>query len=313
MSEAQRPFGGTEGRGAGTPRVEPYPIRFYAEDPAGNAYRAEALSTTHVRDVLNDFTEERGWPTRGIDGRPQRVVAELVDREDPTRSERLRGDQTLHDAGVRDGDTMRVLPESVAAAVHPHERLRALVVDHREVQAMAADDPQRIEVRTNSSHAPTYYEFTLRYTGVTLGDHGPELTDEHRVEILLPADYPMVAPVVRWLTPIFHPNIVPNHVPDSSARGTVCLGVLAERYIPGLGLAYIVRMLIDIVCYRNYSLHGYNREAAEWVASPEGQAQILRIGGVPVVSDHGYHSDRAVERQRTRFTRVNRFAEDDTL
>ncbi|MCG8352548.1 MAG: TraG/TraD/VirD4 family protein [Chloroflexales bacterium] len=55
-------------------RREPYNIRFYIEDPAGDVYGAEALSTTQVGDVAADFFEERGWPTRGPNGQPQRGV-----------------------------------------------------------------------------------------------------------------------------------------------------------------------------------------------------------------------------------------------
>jgi len=309
MSEAkQRPAGAGAG-GTGPPGHDPYDIRLFIEDPAGDRYSAQARSDMLVRDLAADYFEERGWPTRGSNGRPQRGVVELVDAENPERSQRLPGDQTLHDAGVRDEDTLLMLPESVAGAVNPQDRLRALVVDQREVKALAASDPQQITVTTNADHAPTRYELTFRYTGVKLGDRGPELSSEHRIEIVLPADYPLVAPIVRWLTPIYHPNI--------DVRGNVCLGVLAERYLPGLGLAYIVRMLIDIARYRNYDLHGvYNVEAATWARSAEGQTTILALGGNPeeqpldALLEMARRLERDAGRQRTRFTRVNRFDED---
>lgn len=309
MSEsAQRPPGARTAEPASA-GPEPYPIRFYIEDPAGDVYRAEALSSTLVRDVATDFFEERGWPTRDQAGRPQRAVVERVDPENPERTSRLNSNHTLHDAGVRDEDTLRVLPESVAGAVNPQERLRALVVDQREVQALVDADPEHLSVKTNADHAPTRYELTMRYAGVKMGDRGPERTDEHRVEIFLPADYPLGAPVVRWLTPMFHPNI--------SARGAVCLGVLAERYLPGLGLAYIVRMLLDIARYRNYDLHGvYNMDAAVWAESDTGQEVIQQLGGIPkeepidsLIKAARRLADEAT-RQRTRFERVDRFSED---
>ncbi len=257
-----------------------YPIRFYIEDPAGDQYRAEAMSSTRVSDLAADFFEERGWPSRDQAGRPQRAVVEQVDPDDPSRTRRLRADQTLHDAGIRDDDTVRVLPELVAGAVSPHTRLQALVVDQREIKALATDDAEHkgnILVHSNADHAPTAYELTLHYPGVKMGDHGPELTTKHQVEIILPSDYPLEAPKVRWLTPIFHPNI--------SRRGHVCLGILMDRYLPGLGLAYIVRMLIDMVRYRNYDVqHGLslNPDAAKWADSEAGQYQIVnRLGGSP--------------------------------
>lgn len=276
MSQPERST--PEGKPGGAQGGQPYSIRFYIEEPSGDTYRAEALSDTLVRDIAADFFEERGWPTRDQAGRPQRAVVERVNPDDPARSDRLNPNQTLADANVRDEDTLRVLPESVAGLVSPHDRLRALVVDHREVLALAESQEHagRLVVKTNADHAPTRYELTIRYPGVRLGERGaPERTDEHRAEIVLPADYPLGAPLVRWRTPIFHPNI--------NARGNVCLGVLADRYLPGLGLAYIVRMLIDIARYRNYDLHGvYNLEAAEWALSQEGQRTIKDLGGVPL-------------------------------
>ncbi len=227
-----------------------------------------------------------------------------MDPENLERTNRLNPNNTLGEAGVRDNDTLRVLPESIAGAVNPHERLRALVVDQREVQALVASDPQHLTVKTNADHAPTRYLLTIRYPGVKPGDReDAELTDEHQVEIALPAAYPLSAPVVRWLTPIFHPNI--SHV-----GGHVCLGVLAERYLPGLGLAYLVRMLIDMARYRNYDLDGvYNLDAARWVRSAEGQETILRLDGVPEEQplDAQLNQARTEGRPRTRFTRVNRF------
>lgn len=303
QNEQQTPSGSAAEAAAGGPPS--YQIHFYIEEPAGIVYSAEASSTTLVRDVATDFFEERGWPTQR-----QRAVVELIDSENPERTERMNPNQTLHDAGVRDNDTLRILPESVAGIVNPQDRLQALVVDQREVLALAAADPEHITVDTNVSHAPTCYEVTLRYPGVRLGDHEPELTHEHRLEILLPADYPLVAPRVRWLTPIFHPNI--------RVGGTVCLGVLAERYLPGLGLAYIVRMLIDIARYRNYDLDGvYNPEAAHWVRSAEGQATITKLGGMPLETpiheliEQARRFERDAGHKRTHFERFNRYDQDE--
>src|SRR5262245_7436140 len=107
MTEAPRPQAPNEAAGQ-TGGENPYSLRFYIEDPAGDVYRAEALSNTLVRDVATDFFEERAWPTRDQAGRPQRAVVERVDPNNPERSTRLRPDQTLHDAGVQQEDTLRV-------------------------------------------------------------------------------------------------------------------------------------------------------------------------------------------------------------
>lgn len=289
--------------GSGQSGDAPQNRLFYIEDPAGDLYRANAMSNTLVRDMAADFFEERGWSSHDRSGRQQRAVAELIDPNDPTQSHRLRGDQTLDEAGIRDNSTVRVLPESVAGAVNPRDRLRALTVDHREVKALVAQDPQNITLWTNASHTPTLYRITFHYTSFCPGERNytcPDLSTEHRVEIYLPANYPLEAPQVHWKTSIFHPNI---HL-----DGRVCLGVLGKRYMPGLGLAYIVRMLADMVRYHNYDLdNAFNPKAKEWAESDEGQAHILAMGGAPkeaplvTLLEHVRRAERAT---RTTFERV---------
>jgi ubiquitin-protein ligase len=260
-----------------------------------------------IGDLAAEFVEEREWPTRDRAGRPQRVVVERVDPDNPEHTERCRPDWTLEEAGVRDNDTLRILPESIAGLYHPRERLQALVLAYREVRALAEDDPTITIADQDSDHNPTRYELAFHVAGVKEGPHGLEITHDHRAEIILPADYPLAAPWVRWLTPIFHPNIHP--------RGGVCLGVLRERYTPGVGLAYLVRMLRDIVQYRNYDLEGVlNGEAARWAQSEEGQQMIVEtLKGVPAEHLLGIAADqeqRAARGQRVRFTPWNRFQQE---
>ncbi len=306
MAEAQ-PEPGSGAAGGQSGSVPPDHVRFYVESNDGSQSRATCPYDTLVSDLALDFFDEHHWPTQDPSGQPVRAAVDLVPHDNPEATSRLHPDQTLRDAGVRNDDTLRVFPESVAGAVEPQQRLQALVVDQREVLAIAAGDPEHIQVKTNADYAPTRYELTLRYTGVRMGDRGPELTSEHRLELYLPADYPLSAPVALWLTPIYHPNI--------SKRGHVCLGVLADQYMPGVGLAYVVRMLIDIARYRNYDLEGvFDLDAAGWVKSPEGQETIQRIGGKPLeqpLKDLLDQARRAQRPNRIRFEPVNRFIEDE--
>lgn len=211
---------------------------------------------------------------------------------------------------MQNNDTLRILPESPAGLFNPHERLRALVVDQREVQQLADADPQ-IEIKTNTAHAPTAYELTFHCPGIAQAADGQiERIDQHVVHITLPADYPVSAPQVRWQTPIFHPNVFYHntHLPQN---GTVCLGELMDRYLPDLGLAYIVRMLRDIAQYRNYNTtSAYNGVAAKWAQSAEGQHAIAAIGGAPLNEPHDTLARQERRRQLgqvARFTPGNRF------
>ena len=127
-----------------------------------------------------------------------------------------------------------------------------------------------------TSHFGKVFErFMDSFKGLSEDGHTPVISKKHQVEILLPADYPRVAPRVKWLTPIFHPNIHPK-------SGDVCLGVIMERYMPGLGLARLTVMLAEMAGYRNFNPYdSFNKEAAEWARDPKNFPYIEEIGGAP--------------------------------
>lgn len=84
--------------------------------------------------------------------------------------------------------------------------------------------------------------------------------DTHQVEIKLGSSYPRTMPELRWLTPIYHPNI--------SEIGLVCLGGYATHWVPSLQLDELCVMLWDMARFHNYDLRSpYNREAALWAAN----------------------------------------------
>ncbi|MFO0958775.1 MAG: ubiquitin-conjugating enzyme E2 [Isosphaeraceae bacterium] len=86
------------------------------------------------------------------------------------------------------------------------------------------------------------------------------LREFHEVEVKLGASYPRTAPELRWLTPIYHPNI--------SEIGLVCLGAYGTHWVPSLHLDELCVMLWDMCRYHNYDIRSpYNRDAAIWVAS----------------------------------------------
>ena len=240
----------------------------------GAKFGASVSSGLTFGALASNFFENQEWPTEDSQGRGQRAVIELVDPDDPEHTTRLNSDETLEDMGIEDGAIFRIFPESIAGAVNEKARLRALIDDHNKMKKLAEWD-EDITFTTNTSHAPTLYIVTFLYEGFShlKNDGTPHIIDNHQAEITLVADYPRVAPRVKWLTQIFHPNIAQD-------SGQVCLGVLMERYLPGLGLARLVTMLSEMVQYRNFDATSpLNKKAMKWAINPDNQRFIKQIGG----------------------------------
>jgi len=84
--------------------------------------------------------------------------------------------------------------------------------------------------------------------------------EHHEVEVKLGASYPRTMPELRWLTPIYHPNI--------SEIGLICLGGYGTHWVPSLQLDELCVMLWDMARYHNYDIRSpYNRDAALWAAN----------------------------------------------
>ncbi len=224
-----------------------------------------------VRAILGEY-DDAIWPRdRGGQSRPA-----VVDRvEEDGSHTRLNPHDTLHDNNVRDGETLAVAPESTAGGVNPRIRDEALARVRAQVLAYAGAHPG-FRVRANATVAPTEYLLNFR-----AGGWGPPAepggepypVDEHEVLLLLPADFPMLAPTAFWQTQIFHPNIHRDN-------GKVCLGVLEDRYRPGLDFGELCQILVDIAGYRNYEIReGYDEEARNWAISDAGQLAIESRGG----------------------------------
>jgi ubiquitin-protein ligase len=105
-------------------------------------------------------------------------------------------------------------------------------------------------------------QYLLGFRGKSLArDRGKVVVREyHEVEVKLGASYPRTMPELRWLTPIYHPNI--------SEIGMVCLGAYGTHWVPSLALDELCVMLWDMARYQNYDIRSpYNREAALWTAN----------------------------------------------
>ena len=147
--------------------------------------------------------------------------------------------------------------------MHASPRLRRLKNDYLALDRLR----QESSVFSFTAHGSPPHHYQLTFHGRSLWrDRGKvKLLDTHRVELKLGASYPRTMPEIRWITPIFHPNI--------SEIGMVCLGGYGTNWVPSLQLDELCVMLWDMARYHNYDIRSpYNRDSALWASSQTGIA-----------------------------------------
>lgn len=282
-----------------------YLIReLYVSGPDGRRFRLrDAPAQQTVADVAAGVVAQYG--ASFAKSRPT-----VVDRVLPGGDgERLSPDSTLHDAGVRDGASLRLGFEATAGAVSPMDHQDALHRMRNQILHFARSRPD-MTVAGSPPMMPTQYEisFVQRSFGPPDELGGPPIpVTEHLIHVQFRADFPETPPLVFWESPIFHPNIYPQYDCEQARRrpsrkGLVCLGALSESYTPALSFADLCQTLIDMAAYRNYSvlepsgevnengaveasINFYDPAAAIWAW--DHQAEIIAMGGSPAIRYNG--------------------------
>lgn len=142
-------------------------------------------------------------------------------------------------------------------------QMRRLRSDLAAMERLAAESSI---VRFRSFGKPAN-RYLIEFLGRGLAREKGKVTprEQHEVEVKLGSSYPRTMPELRWLTPIYHPNI--------SEIGLVCLGGYGTHWVPSLHLDALCGMLWDMARYHNYDIRSpYNRDAALWAAN---QTSIL--------------------------------------
>jgi len=230
--------------------------------PNGGVRRADIPDDVSIRDLLAELTSLLELPTVGPDGRPMgyRIDSKALGRE-------LLESETLSEAGVPVDDRLMVTTDITAGAVsvNSNPRLRRLRKDFELIQEVEARS-DLIKVSAKSQHKglpPERYIITYKCKGVIGLDRrgNPKIGEKHQVEIYLHSQYPQRWPGMKWLTPIWHPNI--NH-----ANGSVCID--AAWWSASRSLDRLVIMLGEMVQYKNFHddpskpPFPWDLEAARW-------------------------------------------------
>jgi ubiquitin-protein ligase len=213
--------------------------------PSGGARTAEIPDDISAHELLAELTSLLKLPTVGPDGRPMfyRLDSKALGRE-------LAEDETLAAAGVPENDRLMLTADITAGGrilVSESPRMRRLRADYELMRELAA----RSDVISFTSQAarpnlpPERYIVTFKCRGIRAVDPqgNPKYSLQHQVEIYLHNQYPQRWPGMKWLTPIWHPNI--NHL-----NGSVCID--AAWWTASRSLDRLVIMLGEMLQYKNF-------------------------------------------------------------
>lgn len=254
----------------------------FLDQTGAKSVEAIIADSVVVRRILPNIVTKMNLPVMGPDGQP---MSYSLDHKEGGR--RLREEQTLPEAHVRNGDHLIVYPEIVAGAAIRHSpRYRRLCSDQRALQQLKAASEifDFAAYCSGTGQPPEAYLLTFRGRGLYRPEDGTKVLvrDHHQVLVRMGAEYPRHMPELVWKTPIYHPNI--------SSNGIVCLGGYSTYWAPSLQLDQLCEMLWDMIRYRNYDVDSpYNREAAHWVRGQTAFAlpidsRPLRLQSAAIVS-----------------------------
>jgi ubiquitin-protein ligase len=269
--------------------------------PNGGARQAEMPDDILIRDLLPELTSLLQLPTVGPDGRPMgyRLDSKALGRE-------LGEEETLAKAKIPANDRLILTADITAGAISTDQspRMRRLWADHQLMQELASRS-DLIEFTAQAARVglpPETYLVTYHCKGIYSVDRQgrPKLGDRHQLEIYLHNQYPQRWPGMKWLTPIWHPNI--NHL-----NGTVCID--AAWWTASRSLDRLVIMIGEMVQYKNFHddptkpPFPWDPEAARWCRSyrtehpdafPVDRRELLRPEKVKI------HRPEALPKQRIR-------------
>jgi ubiquitin-protein ligase len=180
---------------------------------------------------------------------------------------RIRDEDTLQSAGVQTDDILTLLPTPTAGGGSMNPRLRRLQSDYERLQKLVSQsDLIRLAAVEGSPPEKYLIDFTCR--GIErLNGNQPVFRDHHQMGILLTSSYPTTKPGLRFLTPIFHPNI--------SRQGEVCIGPwYASKWLDDLVFMVAEMIQCKIPPTRDTVEDVLNADAVNWIRSHRNQLPV---------------------------------------
>ena len=89
-----------------------------------------------------------------------------------------------------------------------------------------------------------------------------------RLELFLPAEYPMSPPKVRFLTKMYHPNI--------DKLGRICLDILKDKWSPALQIRTVLLSIQALLSAPNPDDPLANDVASHWKEDERGATNTAR-------------------------------------
>lgn len=152
-------------------------------------------------------------------------------------------------------------------------RSRRLISDLRLMEQLSQQGT--VSYRTEGSPPETYH-LMLNVAGPAVKDDHLVVRHVHRCTAYLHRDYPRRPPLLVWMTPVFHPNLLG---PDRN--GGVCIG----SWSASESLADLTVRLIDLLTLRSFNLDdALDTDAAHWFRdnSLEPGLDLDRLVGLEV-------------------------------
>jgi ubiquitin-protein ligase len=260
--------------------------------PNGGARMADVPDDVALGELLGELVALLELPTVGPDGRPMgyRLDSKALGRE-------LTEDETLASAHVPEEDRLILTADITAGGtgIDQSPRMRRLRGDYERMRHLEGRTSLiSFEAQSVRKGVPPerYVVTFLCKSIVRVNKRGePIYGEHHQVEVYLHNQYPQRWPGLKWLTPIWHPNI--NHI-----NGSVCID--AAWWTAARSLDRLIVMMGEMLQYKNFHddptkpPFPWDPEAARWcrayrkkhpMAFPVDKRELMRPERVKLSGD----------------------------